>query len=266
MEIFSWKIKKLNISNWEGIVAMLNTQEATAYGISPQDKISLIRNKEEYVVDVAFSDELEPGIIWATQELLDNYPIMEGDNVLVSFMRTNPLSLVAIRKKLLWEKLTTEEIDAIIEDMQNNKLSDLILAYYTATSFFYKSDPEELAYTTKATAYTGDMYRFPGIVASKYCIWGVSGNETTMIIVPLLASLGITIPKTFSKSITSPAATGECVEVLMKSELKKSEIIRLVDKHKCCLAWNGNLNLAPANDRIIKVSAPLGMEPYARMI
>ena len=42
---------------------MLNTQEATAYGIAPQDKISLIRNKEEYVVDVAFSDELEPGII-----------------------------------------------------------------------------------------------------------------------------------------------------------------------------------------------------------
>lgn len=87
-----------------------------------------------------------------------------------------------------------------------------------------------------------------------------------MIIVPLLASLGITMPKTFSKSITSPAATGECVEVLMQSELKKTDIIRLVEKHGCCLARNGNLNLAPANDRIIKVSAPLGMEPYARMI
>ena len=87
-----------------------------------------------------------------------------------------------------------------------------------------------------------------------------------MIIVPLLASLGITIPKTFSKSITSPAATGECVEVLMKSELTKQEIIKLIDQNGCCLARNGNLNLAPANDRIIKVSAPLGMEPYARMI
>lgn len=52
----------------------------------------------------------------------------------------------------------------------------------------------------------------------------------------------------------------------MRSELSKPEIIRLVDKHGCCLARNGNLNLAPANDRIIKVSAPLGMEPYARMI
>jgi hypothetical protein len=37
------------------------------------------------------------------------------------------------------------------------------------------------------------------------------------------------MPKTFSKSITSPAATGECVEILMNTELKKHEIIRLVE-------------------------------------
>lgn len=266
MEIFSGKIKKLNLTHGEGIVAVLNLQEASAYGITSKDKISLIRNKQEYVVDVSLSNDIKEGTIGATEELLNEYPIAEGDNVLVSFVRNNPLSVQAIRKKLLGEKLKTEEIDAIIEDMQNNKLSDLLLAYYTATSFFYSSDPEELAYTTKATAYTGDMYRFPGIVASKYSIGGVSGNETTMIITPLLASMGITMPKTFSKSITSPAATGECVEVLMRSELTKPEIIRLIDKHGCCLARNGNLNLAPANDRIIKVSAPLGMEPYARMI
>ncbi|MDO4714203.1 MAG: hypothetical protein Q4B28_06260 [bacterium] len=42
---------------------MLNTQEASTYGISSQDKISLIRNGEEYVVDVSLSDELEPGTI-----------------------------------------------------------------------------------------------------------------------------------------------------------------------------------------------------------
>ena len=262
MEIFSAKIVPLNVVNGDGIIAILNAEQASQYGITQHDKISLIRKGEEYVVDVALSSEyVEPWTIGATTELLENYPIMPWDNVLVSFMRNNPLSLQAIRKKLLGEKITNEEIDAIVEDIQNNKLSDLILA-----SFFYKTDPEELAYTTKATAYTGDMYRFPGVVASKYCIGGVSGNETTMILVPLLASLGIVMPKTFSKSITSPAATWECVEVLMRSELKKSEIIRLVEKYGCCLAWNWNLNLAPANDRIIKVSAPLGMEPYARMI
>ncbi|MDR2190419.1 MAG: hypothetical protein LBP53_04450 [Candidatus Peribacteria bacterium] len=87
-----------------------------------------------------------------------------------------------------------------------------------------------------------------------------------MIIIPILASLGITAPKTFSKAITSPAATGECVNVLMDISFKKSEIIRMTDKNGACLVRNEGLNLAPANDRIIKVSSPLGMEPYARMI
>jgi len=87
-----------------------------------------------------------------------------------------------------------------------------------------------------------------------------------MIIIPILASLGITTPKTFSKAITSPAATGECVNVLMDISFKKSEIIRMTDKNGACLVRNEGLNLAPANDRIIQVSSPLGMEPYARMI
>lgn len=52
----------------------------------------------------------------------------------------------------------------------------------------------------------------------------------------------------------------------MNISLKKSEIIRITDKIGACLVWNEGLNLAPVNDRIIKVSAPLGMEPYARMI
>ena len=41
-----------------------------------------------------------------------------------------------------------------IEDIKDNKIPDLVLAYYVATSFFYKSDVHELAYTTKATAYS----------------------------------------------------------------------------------------------------------------
>jgi thymidine phosphorylase len=73
---------------------------------------------------------------------------------LISFVKNNPLSIQAIRKKLLGEKINKEEIEAIVEDIQNNKLSDLALAYYTATSFFYKADIDELVYTTKATAYT----------------------------------------------------------------------------------------------------------------
>ena len=266
-EIFSAKVIKFDIQNWNWHIVMLNTEQASNYGIKDDDKISLIRKWEEFVVDVVLSDKyLQANEIWVTNDFLDEYPIMEWDTVLVSFVKSNPLSMQAIRKKLLWKKITEEEIDAVIEDIKNNKIHDLVLAYYVATSFFYKSDIHELAYTTKATAYTWDMYRFPGIVAGKYCIWWVPGNETTMIVVPILASLWITVPKSFSKAITSPAATGECVNVLMDIEFDKQEVIRITDKVWACLVWNEKLNLAPVNDRIIKVSSPLGMEPYARMI
>ena len=266
-EIFSAKIVSFDIQNWNANIVIINTEQAADYGIKDDDKISLIRKWEEFVVDVALSDKyVQANEIWVTKDFLEEYPIMEWDTVLVSFVKNNPLSMQAIRKKLLWKKINEEEIDAIIEDVKDNKINDLVLAYYVATSFFYKSDIHELAYTTKATAYTWDIYRFPGVVAGKYCIWWVPGNETTMIIVPILASLWITLPKSFSKAITSPAATGECVNVLMDIEFDKQEIIRITDRVWACLVWNEKLNLAPVNDRIIKVSAPLGMEPYARMI
>ena len=266
-EIFSAKIVSFDIQNGSGHIVMLNAEQASSYGIKDDDKISLIRKNEEFVVDVALSDKyVQANEIWVTKDFLAEYPVMEWDTVIVSFVKNNPLSMQAIRKKMLWKRISDEEIDAIIEDIKDNKIHDLVLAYYVATSFFYKSDIHELAYTTKATAYTWDMYRFPGIVAGKYCIWWVPGNETTMIVIPILASLWITVPKTFSKAITSPAATGECVNVLMDIEFDKQEVIRLTDKVWACLVWNEKLNLAPVNDRIIKVSSPLGMEPYARMI
>lgn len=266
-EIFSAKVISFDIQNWSWHIVMLNSEQAADYWIKDDDKISLIRKWEEFVVDVVLTDKyVRANEIGVTNDFLAEYPIMQWDTVLVSFVKNNPLSMQAIRKKLLWKKISNEEIDAIIEDIKEKKIHDLVLAYYVATSFFYKSDVHELAYTTKATAYSWDMYRFPWIVAWKYCIWWVPGNETTLVVIPILASLWLTVPKSFSKAITSPAATGECVNVLMDIEFDKQEVIRITDKVWACLVWNEKLNLAPVNDRIIKVSAPLWMEPYARMI
>lgn len=267
-EIFSAKVVALDVQHsWIENLVVMNAEQAAQYDIKDNDTISLIRRKEEFVVNVAIVDKyIQANELWVTQDFLDKYWLMPWDTVLVSFVKNNPISMQAIRKKLLWKKITDEEIDAIIEDIRINKISDLVLSYFVSTSFFYKSDVHELAYTTKATAYTGDMYRFPWIVAWKYCIWWVPGNETSMIIIPILASLGLTAPKSFSKAITSPAATWECVNVLMDIEFDKQEVIRITDKVGACLVWNQKLNLAPVNDRIIKVSAPLGIEPYARMI
>ena len=171
-EIFTAKIIKLPIKYGNsGSTVMMNLEQASKYGLNENDNISLVRKGEEFVFELAISpDFVKANEIGVSEEILHDYPFLEGDRVIVAFTQHNPVSMKAIRKKMLGEKISDEEIDAIIDDIKNNKLSDLVLAYYTATSFFYKTDPHELAYTTKATAYTGDMYRFPGIVATKYSI------------------------------------------------------------------------------------------------
>ena len=47
MEIFSAKIIPLNVANGDGIIAILNAEQASQYGITQHDKMSLIRKGEE---------------------------------------------------------------------------------------------------------------------------------------------------------------------------------------------------------------------------
>ena len=58
MESLSAKIVPLSVVNGDGIIAILNAEQASQYGITQHDKISLIRKGEEYVVDVALSSEI----------------------------------------------------------------------------------------------------------------------------------------------------------------------------------------------------------------
>jgi thymidine phosphorylase len=174
--------------------------------------------------------------------------------------------LDAIKKKLTWGKLNYDEIFTIIKDISENRISDTLITYYVASSFAYETTNEEMYLTAKAMADTGVEFKWDGIVADKHCIWWVPGNETSMIMIPLLASLGIKMPKNFSKSITSPAATGECVGVLMDISFNKKEIEQLVKKNNCCLVWWGGLELAPADDKIIRVSYPLSMQNIAKVV
>jgi thymidine phosphorylase len=74
------------------------------------------------------------------------------------------------------------------------------------------------------------------------------------------------MPKTFSKAITTPAATGECVNVLMDISFSKKEIEKLVKKNNTCLVRGGGLSLAPADEKLIKVAYPLSMQSYSRTV
>ncbi|MBQ2600659.1 hypothetical protein II582_04915 [bacterium] len=67
-------------------------------------------------------------------------------------MENNPLSLQAIKRKLLGKKLTVPEIKALMRDMTDGKISDILATYYAACSYCRPIDDRELYLTAKYSA------------------------------------------------------------------------------------------------------------------
>ena len=252
-------------------MVMMSEEDAVRNNLKSVDKVNLsFGDNKNIIVDIIINSDIKNGTIGILSDIWKKYRLKEGEIIKISYVDCSPLAVEAIRKRMQGKKSTEEDVRSIIKEISSGNMSDILMTYYVASSFFNEPTLNELYYTAKAMADFGNLLRFKpknGIVADKHCMGGVSGNETTMIIVPIIASLGITIPKSFSKAITTPAATGECVNTLMDIEFNEKEIYEIVDKVNCCLVWGGGeIHLAPADDKIIRASYPLSLEPHSKAV
>ena len=267
--IINLKVLPLPASDHERFTAVLNEKIARAYGITSSNKVSIIKsNWEKVVTHIVISSKIWSEFIGIYEDVLDRINLSKNEVVTVEIAESSSTANDAIRKKMKWETITYDEMYAIIKDISEWKLSEVMMTYYVASSFFHPTTDEEMYQTAKAMAECWVMFKYPKweIIADKHCIGGVPGNETTMIMIPILASLGIKMPKNFSKAITSPAATGECVNILMNINFDKAWIEKLIKDVNCCLVWWWGLDLAPADDKLIKVQYPLSMQSRAKVV
>ena len=105
-----------------------------------------------------------------------------------------------------------------------------------------------------------------GPVVDKHCIGGIPGNRTSMLVVPIVAAHGMLCPKTSSRAITSPAGTADTMEVLAEVELPLDRLQQIVRATNGCLAWGGTAELSPADDILISVERPLGIDSSGQMV
>lgn len=172
----------------------------------------------------------------------------------------------AITKKLVGKSLNYKEIYAIMDQIAQDKLGDILTTYFAASGVSKGFSNEEIYFLTKAMVETGEKLNFKGIVADKHSIGGVPGTRTTMIVVPIIAAAGFTIPKSSSRAITTPGGTADDFEVLAPVNLSKKKIYSTVEKTNGCIVWGGSFNIAPADDVIIKVEEELLFESYDKIL
>lgn len=175
-------------------------------------------------------------------------------------------ALATIKKKLLGKKLNYDEIFNLMDEVGHERLSPILTTYFVAAGFKNGFSDQELYYLTKSMADTGSKLTFNGIVADKHSTGGLAGTRTTMILVPIVAAAGFKIPKNSSRAITTPAGTADTMEVLSPVTFSPKQIQHIVDKVGGCIVWGGHLGLAPADDIIIQVEAPLAFESFDKII
>lgn len=175
-------------------------------------------------------------------------------------------AIAAIRKKLVGKDLSYKEIYSIMDQISHNKLGDVLTTYFAASGFSKGFSNEEIYFLTKAMVETGQKLKFKGIVADKHSIGGVPGTRTTLIIVPIVAAAGFSIPKSSSRAITTPGGTADDMEILAPVTLTKQKIYDVVKKTNGCIVWGGSFHIAPADDVIIKVEEILLFESYDKIL
>ena len=179
---------------------------------------------------------------------------------------TAPESLDAVRGKIQGRTFKTAEIDSIISDLTRYRYSDMEIAAFLIGSASFMTSGELLA-LVGAMARAGTQLKWPSpIVVDKHCIGGIPGNRTSMIVVPIVAAHGLTIPKTSSRAITSPAGTADTMEVLARVDVSVEEMKEVVAACRGCLAWGGHVNLSPADDILISVERPLSLDTREQMV
>lgn len=248
-------------------IIVLNEEEAIENDIYQGYRVDLKAMGGELVCIVDLSKEMvrrgEVGIFGDVAHALQ---IAEGDILQIAKME-RPASVEFIRKKLDGESLEDSQIHTIIDDLMDNRLSEAELASWITATYINGMSEEEIVSLTNAIVSSGSTLEL-GVkpIADKHCVGGVAGNRTTMVIVPILAAAGVYIPKTSSRAITSAAGTADTMEVLAPVDFDVEEMRRIVLKTHGVVAWGGGMNLASADDKLIKIRNPLSLDPRGMLL
>ncbi|WP_396613205.1 AMP phosphorylase [Haloferax sp. S1W] len=241
---------------------LLNEADAAELGVHALERVQLRRDGRTTIGIVELTDELvDSGTLGVTRRLGH----IEG-SVEVS-VAPQPDSVYYIRKKLDGIELEQHEIERIVRDIYEERLADVELSAYISASYTRGLSMGETMHLTECMANIGERMSWSdAVIADKHSIGGVAGNRVTPILVPIVATAGLKIPKTSSRAVTSASGTADTMEVLCDVDFTIEEIRDIVDETGGCLVWGGAVNLSPVDDRIIRVETPLSIDPRGQLI
>lgn len=258
------KIKNIPINADREVIAYLSANCSTypADEFPPLTRIEIIDGDRRLSATVHLVDDpllVGHDQIGLSRAAFEALGAREGATVTIEHRR-RPASQDGLRRKIAGGELTDDEIDGLLADMAAGRYGEEEIAAYLVAATQALSDTEVLGVARARAKHGQQMHWNAPIVVDKHSMGGIPGNRVTMIVVPIVAAHGLTIPKTSSRAITSPAGTADCMEVLARVDLAPDAMRDVVAHANGCIAWNGKLNHSPLDDVMNRITRPLGLD------
>lgn len=158
-----------------------------------------------------------------------------------------------IEKKRDGQELTAAEINFFIEGYTKGEIPDYQASALAMAIYFQDMNDRERADLTRAMVESGDtidLSAIDGVKVDKHSTGGV-GDTTTLVLAPLVASLGVPVAKMSGRGLGHTGGTIDKLESItgFHVELTREQFIDLVNRDKVAVIGQSG-NLTPADKKL----------------
>lgn len=264
------RLKRLGIETQQEAVIYMrrDCNVCRAEGFSAQARVRVTADGASIIATLnrINSELLAPGQASLSEAAWIGLGAAEDDVIAVSHPKSLD-SLSFVRAKVYGQRFADAELAEIMGDIVAGRYSDIHLSSFITACSARALDRDEIAGLTRAMVAVGQRLDWGATpIVDKHCVGGLPGNRTTPIIVAIAAACGLTMPKTSSRAITSPAGTADAMETLAPVDLDLAAIRRVVESEGGCIIWGGSVDLSPADDTLIRVERALDLDSEGQLV
>lgn len=174
-----------------------------------------------------------------------------------------------IEKKRDGVELSEEEISFIIEGLTDGSIPDYQIAAFAMAIYFQGMTPRETAWLTQEMMLSGDTIdpaSLSGIKADKHSTGGI-GDKTSLILAPLAAACGLTVPMISGRGLGITGGTLDKLESIpgFRTDLSEKEFFQTLENVGCSIIGQ-TASLVPADKKLYALRDVTGTVPSIPLI